>query len=105
MEKDLDSRDPVTGYLSPNMTKFPEGIKGLADKVHGYGLKFGIYSSGSYQTCQDYPASLGHEDTDAQAFAEWGVDCRIIHLRLLRHAAHVNDVDQQTSNTVCFCSS
>lgn len=29
----------------PNMTRFPDGISGLADKVHNLGLKIGIYSS------------------------------------------------------------
>lgn len=27
-------------------------------------------------TCAGYPASLEHEDTDAETFAEWGIDCR-----------------------------
>jgi alpha-galactosidase len=38
-------RDNTTNRLLPNMTKFPEGIKGLADKVHDLGMKFGIYST------------------------------------------------------------
>lgn len=28
-----------------------------------------------YETCAGYPASLGYETVDAQAFAEWGIDC------------------------------
>jgi alpha-galactosidase len=38
------------------------------------GFKFGIYSSGSPLTCEGYPASLEHEEVDARASAEWGVD-------------------------------
>jgi alpha-galactosidase len=40
-----NGRDNITNRLLPNMTKFPEGIKGVADKVHDLGLKFGIYST------------------------------------------------------------
>jgi alpha-galactosidase len=40
-----NGRDNTTHQLLPNMTKFPEGIKGLADKIHDMGLKFGIYST------------------------------------------------------------
>ena len=40
-----NGRDNTTNRLLPNMTKFPEGIKGVADKVHDMGLKFGIYST------------------------------------------------------------
>ena len=27
-----------------------------------------------HKTCQKYPGSLGHLETDAKTFAEWGVD-------------------------------
>lgn len=37
----------VNGHIAPNTTRFPDGINGLADKVHGMGLKLGIYSSKS----------------------------------------------------------
>lgn len=67
-------RDPETSRLLPNFTKFPEGIKGTADKVHDLGFKFGIYSSAGLLTCGRYPASLGYEMVDAATFAEWGVD-------------------------------
>ena len=42
----------------PTRTKFPSGIKALADYVHGKGLKLGIYSSAGTTTCAGYPASL-----------------------------------------------
>jgi alpha-galactosidase len=37
----------VDGHIAPNTTRFPDGIDGLAEKVHGLGLKLGIYSSKS----------------------------------------------------------
>ena len=56
------------------ITRFPSGIKALADYVHKLGLKFGIYADYGTRTCAGYPGSLGHLETDARTFAEWGVD-------------------------------
>jgi alpha-galactosidase len=67
-------RDPQTGRLVPDPVKFPDGIKGTADYVHGKGLKLGIYEDAGTLTCAGYPGSLGHEELDAQTFADWGVD-------------------------------
>jgi alpha-galactosidase len=68
------NRDPDTGRLVPDPVKFPNGIKGTADYVHGKGLKLGIYEDAGTMTCAKFPGSLGHEDIDAQTFADWGVD-------------------------------
>ncbi|MFE2065310.1 glycoside hydrolase family 27 protein [Streptomyces sp. NPDC059467] len=62
------------GHLVPDPAKFPDGIKGTADYVHSLGLKLGIYEDAGTATCAGYPGSLGHETTDAQSFAAWGVD-------------------------------
>jgi alpha-galactosidase len=62
------------GRLVPDPVKFPDGIKGTADYVHAKGLKLGIYESAGSETCAHYPGSFGHEQTDAQTFADWGVD-------------------------------
>jgi alpha-galactosidase len=71
-EKD---RDPATGRYVAHRERFPSGIKALADYVHSKGLKLGIYTSAGTMTCaQTMPGSLGHEETDAKTFAEWGVD-------------------------------
>lgn len=67
-------RDNATGRLKPDLTKFPDGISGTADKVHELGFKIGIYSSAGTATCAGYPASLEHEDIDAQTWADWGID-------------------------------
>ncbi|KAL8670311.1 MAG: hypothetical protein Q9168_005142 [Polycauliona sp. 1 TL-2023] len=64
----------ANGSLVANSTKFPDGIKAVADKIHDMGLMFGMYSSAGMYTCAQYPASLGHETIDAQTFADWGVD-------------------------------
>src|SRR3954447_15389693 len=67
------SRD-ADGRLVPDPVKFPDGIKGTADYVHSLGLKLGIYEDAGTATCAGYPGSLGHEQIDAQTFADWGVD-------------------------------
>ncbi|KAJ4961281.1 hypothetical protein NE237_021191 [Protea cynaroides] len=63
------------GNLVPKASKFPSGIKALADYVHGKGLKLGIYSdAGTYTCSKTMPGSLGFEEQDAKSFASWGVD-------------------------------
>jgi len=65
-----------SGNLVPNRTRFPNGIKAVADYVHGKGLKFGLYTSAGTKTCdtQGFPGGIGHERQDANLFASWGVD-------------------------------
>lgn len=53
--------------------RFPD-MKALGDYIHGFGLKFGIYSSPGPQTCGGLTGSYQHEDQDALTFARWGVD-------------------------------
>ena len=62
------------GRLVPDPEKFPQGMKAVADYVHSKGLKFGIYSCCGVRTCAGYPGSFEHEFSDAEQFAEWGVD-------------------------------
>jgi alpha-galactosidase len=78
----MDGRD-ASGQLRWNATKFPAGIPALASYVHDKGLKLGIYETPNTRTCVGIyggiaatvaVGSLGHETTDAQTFASWGVD-------------------------------
>jgi alpha-galactosidase len=62
------------GFITADATKFPSGIKALADYVHARGLKFGIYSDAGAKTCGGKPGSQGHEYQDALTYARWGVD-------------------------------
>uniref|UniRef100_A0A6B2L5P5 Alpha-galactosidase n=1 Tax=Arcella intermedia TaxID=1963864 RepID=A0A6B2L5P5_9EUKA len=66
------SRDS-NGVIVPD-PGFPDGIKPLADYAHSLGLKFGLYSDAGTNTCAGRPGSLGHEKTDADTYASWGVD-------------------------------
>lgn len=62
----------ANGVIHPN-EKFPD-MKALADYVHSKGLKLGIYSGPGPKTCAGYEGSLGHEEQDAQTYAQWGID-------------------------------
>ncbi|WP_374117358.1 carbohydrate-binding protein [Streptomyces sp. RKAG293] len=67
----------ASGNLVPEHTRFPHGIKSVADYVHAKGLKFGLYTSAGTKTCNGtggFPGGLGHEQQDADLFASWGVD-------------------------------
>jgi alpha-galactosidase len=67
-----EGKRDAQGRIQSN-EKFPD-MKALADYVHSKGLKLGIYSSPGAKTCARYEASLGHEEQDAQTYADWGID-------------------------------
>ncbi|CAF4681789.1 unnamed protein product [Rotaria sp. Silwood1] len=67
-------RDPISGMLKYNETKFPHGMLALSDYIHSKGLLFGIYSSSGERTCQEYPGSWQHEFLDAALFSSWNID-------------------------------
>ena len=79
-ENHRDSQDPTlhgpfrdaNGFVVPN-SRFPD-MKGLADYVHGLGLKIGLYSSPGPWTCGGCTGSFQHEEQDAQTYARWGFD-------------------------------
>ncbi|MDR2754017.1 MAG: alpha-galactosidase [Oscillospiraceae bacterium] len=68
------SQRDANGRMQSDFVTFPSGIPALVRQVNDRGLKLGIYSSNGTLTCEDLPASLGNEDTDARTFAEWGVE-------------------------------
>ncbi len=74
----------ASGVIHAN-SKFPD-MKALADYVHSKGLKLGIYSSPGPKTCAKYEGSYGHEEQDAQTYAEWGIDYLKYDLCSLRDA-------------------
>ena len=60
------------GAILPNYN-FPD-MKGLADYIHGKGLKAGLYTSPGEWTCGGYVGAYQHEAQDARTFAGWGFD-------------------------------
>ena len=63
-----------SGRIVADSTRFPGGMKPLADYVHSQGLKFGLYTDAGRKTCQGRPGTYGSEELDARTYAEWGVD-------------------------------
>jgi len=62
------------GTIVADPTRFPSGIKALADYVHSKGLKLGVYTDAGRLTCEKRPGSFDHEVQDAKTYAAWGVD-------------------------------
>lgn len=62
------------GRLKADPATFPSGIPALVEKINSKGLKLGIYNSNGTLTCEDLPGTLYHERTDAETFAEWGIE-------------------------------
>lgn len=62
------------GNLEGDPVRFKSGIGDLCKKINGLGLKMGLYSSNGTYTCEDLPASQGHELKDAKQLAAWGVE-------------------------------
>ena len=60
------------GSIRPN-ARFPS-MKGLAEYVHGKGLRIGLYSSPGPTTCGGCTGSWMHEFQDAKTYADWGYD-------------------------------
>ena len=64
----------ASGELTYDLTRFPHGMKWLADQAHSRQLKLGLYAAASIETCRQSPGSQGYEEVDAKTFAEWGAD-------------------------------
>lgn len=79
-ENNRDSKDQSirgkfrddAGNIVPN-SRFVD-MKGLADYVHGLGLKIGLYSSPGPWTCGGCAGSYSYEKQDAESYAKWGFD-------------------------------
>lgn len=54
-----------------------------------------MYADAGNMTCQFHPGSRGHEEVDAQSFAEWGIDylkydnCELLSFRTLKLSHHL----------------
>ncbi len=102
------SERDASGALQFNHTTFPSGPQ-LLTRIHNMGLKVGLYSSCGPLTCEDLPASFGHERRDAQTFAAWGIDflkydyCHVIDLttdeQLLKHSPQLVGVSLRHCQT------
>jgi alpha-galactosidase len=63
------------GKLLPHPTRFPNGIKPLADYAHANGLKIGIHTCPGETDCGwDPVGGIGREALHVSQFVEWEVD-------------------------------
>src|SRR5512141_490279 len=63
------------GKLTPNLARYPSGLRGLGDDIHAKGLKYALYTDAGTKTCSTaMPGTKGHETEDMRAFADWRAD-------------------------------
>ena len=72
------------GLVKTNETRFPSGMKSLADKIHAMGLMAGIYTDAGASTCgwisdqettNDNVGLYGYDEEDLNRYlVEWGYD-------------------------------
>lgn len=72
------------GEMQSDGTKFPSGMKALADYVHSRGFKFGLQHAPGMKNCPGWPAPgtgtapgatyADKAQFDANTFASWGID-------------------------------
>jgi alpha-galactosidase len=88
------------GNLVADPTRFPGGIKPVADYVHSLGLKLGLYEDAGTNTCAHGPGSFGHEAQDAADFAAWGVDYVKYDRCSIPFGAFPGETQQQVEQTL-----
>jgi alpha-N-acetylgalactosaminidase len=91
------------GKLVGNTSRFPSGMKQLADYAHSKGISLGTYNDMGTLTCGKYPGECkdeqctlpGYMSVDAQTYAGWGIDslkmdgCNSIHTTQILDAAYI----------------
>ena len=65
----------ASGELTPNLERYPSGLRGLGDYIHERGLKYALYTDAGTRTCSKaMPGTKDHEFEDMAAFAAWRAD-------------------------------
>ena len=108
----------VDGKLTPNSTRFPGGMRALADYAHARGLKIGTYNDMGTATCGKYPGECkdqvctlpGYMDVDAATYAAWGIDslkmdgCNSEHTAAVLDPAYEHMVAHNHKHTIISTS-
>ena len=68
------SRNSTTNEQMADSTRFPHGIKYIADYVHNLNLKLGLYNDIGSKSCAGYTGIDGNYALDANTFASWEID-------------------------------
>ena len=69
-----DASGTFNGTILAEPSRFPSGLKGIADYIHEQGLLFGIYTAQCAFTCQLKAGSYQHEAMDAAVYCDAGID-------------------------------
>lgn len=109
------------GKLAPNSTRFPSGMKALADYLHAKNLSLGTYNDMGTGTCGKYPGECkdevctlpGYMSVDAETYAGWGIDslkmdgCNSIHTHTILDPAYefMGDALNKTGRPVLYSCS
>jgi len=63
------------GKLTTNRERYPSGLRGLGDYIHGKGLRYALYTDAGTKTCSKaMPGTKGYEFEDMKTFADWRAD-------------------------------
>jgi len=61
--------------IQPDSSRFPSGMKSLADFLHSLNMKLGLYTDVGNKTCKGgRTGSWDRYEQDALTFASWGID-------------------------------
>lgn len=76
---DLERADGPNGTVGagpqvPNPTKFPQGMRAVADYIHSKNLKIGLYTARAPRTCAGFAGSCHFEHVDAAQWTNWTID-------------------------------
>ena len=70
----------TNGLLTPVLSRYPDGLRGLGDYIHRQGLKYALYTDAGLHTCSGaMPGTKGHEFEDMRAFADWRREQPVAH--------------------------
>jgi alpha-galactosidase len=62
------------GDMVADRSRFPHGMRFLADYIHAKGLKFGIYASSDARECPGPPGNKDYHLFDAITYSHWDLD-------------------------------
>jgi alpha-galactosidase len=109
MDDSWQGKRDVNGYITPDIHRFPNGMKTVCDYLHEKGFKFGIYSSPGAFTCSHYAGSLGFEKQDVETWVSWGVDylkydhCSCLHERQAELYALMGNLLKTSGRSITYC--
>lgn len=69
----IKERNATTNAQVANRSKFPDGVRAVADYIHSLGLSMGLYTARAPTSCAGFAGSCRNEVNDVRQWAEWHV--------------------------------